>query len=398
MALVLVRPLTLGGSRRFLGWFGPYVSLGQGGFNGVISFADTSTLNFVGMLIAGTGNNILQSAPKSSPNTYTVRTTPISTNNTNPICVVNDDLLFIGLNDGAAASRMYRFVPSTDTFTNHPFPSNSDAIGSIVLHPTDSNLLIVSNLAGAGGTGGVWTFNMSTNVYTQIGGSALGGSWNLAAGLVRFTVGIINGTWSILAFVGLATNGANVWQSSDLSVGGIPSWTQIAGAGVNGSWATGTKRGGYTLRFGGITYACTLGGSGGDAEVWERNENTGQWTQIGGDGINSGWAAGTHTTTRNMVGLGNILAVPVGGTVSGDAEGWQFNISTRLWTQVAGDGIGSTWPNRIGIFGCALTRENHLIWFGGNNTSSTAFIYDSNAVATPGTGGSSVVGPVIIHA
>jgi hypothetical protein len=381
----------------FAGYPGPYTSMSSPGLNGTVAEDDSSTKYFWGFQTAPSANNCFRSSTKAAPTVYTQHNTPVGALTIGGIVVANDDLVFYGLNDsGITRSRVYSFVPSTGVHTsqNWPLDGSSDSMQELVMNlSVNSDILYASCFSSVGSptVAGVFQLTISTNTWLRIAGAGTGFTLNQAGARCNIS---LYGTSRILCGAGLGgANGADVYISSLISDGPPYTWTRIAGNGLNNSWALGTKRNVRPSEVNGVIYAGTGGASGGDAEVWKQDPTTGLWSQIGGDGLNGSWAAGTHTVASFVIGRGNILLCAVSGTVNGDAEGWQYDLNTGLWTQVAGDGLNSSWAaNRLNA-NVRLTQEGAVIWGGGNNSVGTAFAYiDPGGAFVPGaTGGFGVL-------
>lgn len=166
--------------------------------------------------------------------------------------------------------------------------------------------------------------------WSQIGGDSLNSGWsggtnvNLASGGSNHIYAAISGT---------AAGDAELWEWNGST------WTKIGGDGVNSSWNTNYETcGSPTYRASdGHVFLC-LGNSTGDAEVWEWNGSS--WTKIGGDGLNSSWNTNYEAgLTMCFDASGNLI---VGlGTGDQDAEVYQWDGAT--WTKIGGDGVNSSW-------------------------------------------------------
>lgn len=364
------------------GWTGPYSSLDAAGFNllSQFGFVDTSTRYFAGYRIAVTGLNMLKWALKSTPTVWNTPVLPFTSNNVQALFAYSDDKIYLSLNNSAGDSRAFRYNVGADTFDALTFPNaaTSSSLTTWCAHPNDPDILFLANGSIGGQPTGVWSFRISNGAWTQIGGSGTG--WNVNGGVANAVVITQPDGFHLVAAVGGGgANLADVYQSDPLSSGNpFAVWTKIAGGGTNGSWATGTKRGVVVSQISGVLYACLLGATNGDGETWTQNRNTGQWSQIGGDGLNGSWAAGTITVARKAVGLFDKVVVGIAGSGVSDAEGWQYNTRTGLWTQIAGDGLNSSWNNITGVADEFVTRENKLVMGGGSNVGGTSFLYISN--------------------
>ncbi len=241
--------------------------------------------------------------------------------------------------------------------------------------------------AGTGGAyadiGQVWRFDGST--WELIGGMGLNSSW--PAYTYEGVYSLINYKGDLYAGLGVSTNDAEVWKWNGTT------WTQVGGDGLNSGWSGiqrvsamtiynnemyvglyGTANNGQVYKWNGTLWTYvggnTVGGgynawpagyeaitslsvvnnkiyagmasSTGDADVWQLSGTT--WTQVGGDGLNSGWVAATYEDVDSMVAYNGNLYAGIG-TSAGDAEVWKYNGST--WTKIGGDDSGgaTTWSD-----------------------------------------------------
>ncbi len=204
----------------------------------------------------------------------------------------------------------------------------------------------------------IWEWN--GNTWTQIGGSGVNSSWNETQDIVESITG--DGT-NLYVGLGSGTLDAEVWRWSGTA------WTKIGGDGVNpgggtASWNTNYESVKSLTYFGGNLYA-GLSASSGDAEVWRWNGT--DWTQIGGDSLNSGWLNDyeqVHTLTNN----GSTLYAGIGDN-GAQGEVWSWNGST--WTQIGGDEINGGFTNPLG--GTADRITSLII----NGSTIYAAVYDA---------------------
>lgn len=172
----------------------------------------------------------------------------------------------------------------------------------------------------------VWRWNGST--WTKIGGDSLASGWTTNFEAVR---SLTNDGTNLYAGLGDTAQDAEVWRYNGTS------WTLIGGDGVNSSWsaASNIEQVLSLNYFGGNLYA-GVGLTAGDGDVWRYNGTS--WTQIGGDGLNSGWAASTYEIVPALTNDGTNLYAGVGNS-NGDGEVFQWNGSA--WTKIGGDGLNS---------------------------------------------------------
>ncbi|HSX33273.1 MAG TPA: LamG-like jellyroll fold domain-containing protein [Candidatus Saccharimonadales bacterium] len=189
--------------------------------------------------------------------------------------------------------------------------------------------LLYAGLVSTNNNAEVWTFNGTT--WTRIGGGYVNKSWgyfNLQDVETMTVVGdyLYAGTGNTVA------GNAQVWRFDGST------WTLVGGQGVNSSWAANTYEDTMSLQsYGGALYA-GFGTTAGDGDVWKWNGTS--WTQVGGDGLNSGWAAATYEEVYSMAAYGGNLYAGLGNSAN-DAEVWKWNGTS--WTKIGGDSINSGW-------------------------------------------------------
>lgn len=134
-------------------------------------------------------------------------------------------------------------------------------------------------------------------------------------------------------------------------------WQRKAGQAADGAWDTDYKNTVIVETDGNMKYA-GLGGLAGSAEVWAFNGS--KWTKIGGDGINSSWAADTYENVSSIIKIGNNLYAGLGSSI-GDAEVWSCNTTSNCssWAKVGGDGVNSSWTGNY-------TNVSSLVNYNGN--------------------------------
>ena len=127
-----------------------------------------------------------------------------------------------------------------------------------------------------------------------------------------------------------------------------------------------------------------LGGSANDAEVWEFDPGTGLWTQIAGDGLNGGWnnavTALAYEDVWSLATDGTTLYAGLG-TGNGDGDVWRYQSGT--WSKIGGDGTGwaaSTYETVAGLEVNGTTVYAGL----GNNVAGDAEVWAcTNCTTSP---------------
>lgn len=236
------------------------------------------------------------------------------------------------------------------------------------------------------GTVGGQVWQLHNNIWTQVGGSGINGSWTgTSQSIVSMTVmsgvlyvGQSTANWTYVyswdgsawtlrgstssewgsnpdGVMSLANDGTTIYAGLGFTSGvdaqvwkynGGTSWTQIGGNGINGSWPNGTYTRAISLSIsGGQLYAGTQGTISGDGELWRCTlaSNCSSWTKIGGDG--TGWANNQYSSLYRIQQIGNYLYAGLG-VGTGKAVVWRCDTSTdcaTTWTKVGGDGVNSSW-------------------------------------------------------
>jgi len=356
----------LGGRARFEGWPSAWSNQGLSGvaWNNVLSMSDSSIRLYAGRSIGGTALSNFVSQLKSTPGVWVQHNTPLNVTAVTTIVSIDDDLVYLGTSLAANAD-FFRFTHSGG-FTDMLFPEGgtSDTVAKAVKTPDPDILLVGNQATAAGGSAALWTFRISTSAWTKIAGTGINGSWTANASS-RSVPGIQVYAGQIYVIVnGGSTNNLDVWVSNTA----WNAWTRIGGAGLNGSWATGTKGSGTLVVVNGVVYVGTGGASAGDGEAWKLPIG-GSWSQIGGDGINGSWTAGTKTSANRLTALANKVVFGTGGTVAGDSQVWQYDVPTDTWVQLA---VG-TW-SRLSTGVLYVDIENNLYAGVGNNSVGTMIL------------------------
>lgn len=365
----------VGGRSRFRGWTGAAANQGiaAAGKNNVSAFVDTALRRYAGIAFPAPGINNLESSTKAAPTVWAVPNAlpvaALSIQDMYQLPGVSPDTLLVATST-AADGRLYKFVLGTG-WTNLAFPDGANSDGVQTIAPTsDPDLFLIGNQCrNVAGSPQLWTFRLSTVTWTKVAGTGLNGSWTFTNnnGAVNEVLFFNNVAWVI---VGNGTaNGLQVWRSDSL----FTTWTQIGGNALFGSWATGTKRNGrITFAQNNRLYASIGGGTPStDAEVWECTNPGGAtpaWVEIGN---NTQWTSATITNASKNVTLGNKLLIGTSGSANGDAQLWQFDLSTRLWTQYT-----SPSPNRRVTGSLYVSPYDNQLFVGlGDNSTGTAQLF-----------------------
>ena len=219
--------------------------------------------------------------------------------------------------------------------------------------------------------------NSTATTWSQKAGNDTGGSWDLN-GKLNVVSQVVIGS-NLYAGLGNAVGDAEVWKWDGTE------WSQIGGDGKNGSWADQTFENVTSMAANGTTLYAGIGSGTGDAEVWSCDTSTGcgDWTKIGGDGINSSWAISTYEEVNSMTFMSGNLYAGVG-TGANDAEVWRWNGSS--WTKIGGDNINSGWNTNIEAV-YSLTNDGTNVYAGTGLTAGEGDVWRWNGSAWSQIGG-----------
>jgi hypothetical protein len=248
----------------------------------------------------------------------------------NSMVVMGTDL-YVGLGQSSDDARIYKWDGAAWTWVGgfgvggpyNAFGSGYEAVYSLT---TDGSNLY-AGLGNAAGDADVWKLVGTT--WTQIGGDATNSSWAAATYESVLSLRFYGG--NLYAGTGLSGGDAEVWVYNGSS------WTQIGGDTLNSSWDSSSFEGVYSLTDDGTNLYAGLGSSAGDNEVWKWDGIN--WSQIGGDGVNSGFT-NTHTIVQSLLYTGGTLYAGLQATAN-NAEVWSFNGSS--WTLLGGGYVNKSW-------------------------------------------------------
>jgi len=191
--------------------------------------------------------------------------------------------------------------------------------------------------------------------WSLAGGDNLNGSWDLDGKTYIYTM-INIGNDIYAGITGTDAGEAEVWRWEE----DLTKWTQIGGTGVFSSWSTEQEEVRSMITDGTYLYA-GLGNTVGDAEIWKCTDpgGTPSWTKIAGDGVNSGWSAvnGGYQRVHSMVFYKGNLVAGLGSSTS-DGDVWIFNGTT--WTQIGGDSLNSGWTTSIEYIDSMAADDTYL--------------------------------------
>ncbi len=286
--------------------------------------------------------------------------------------------LYVGLGLTATTdSRIYKWNGTTWTwvggngvgapYNSAALPAGYEAVYSL----TNDGTNLYAGYGATAGDADVW--KLSGTTWSQIGGDGLNSSWAAATYETVVSMRWFNG--NLYAGLGLTAGDAEVWKWNGTA------WSQIGGDAVNSSWAAATYEGVYSFSDDGTNLYAGLGTTAGDNEVWKWNGTA--WSQIGGDGLNSGFT-NTHTQVNSLLYTGGLLYAGLVSTAN-NAEVWSFNGTS--WTRIGGGYINKSW----GYFNIqdveSMTVSGDYLYAGTGNTvagNAQVWRFDGNTWAMVG--------------
>ncbi len=283
--------------------------------------------------------------------------------------------LYAGLGAQGADSEVWKYNGTIWTKIGGDGVNSSWTTQAAVLAFAVNGSTLYAALGTGGGDGEVWSWNGTT--WTKIGGDGVNSSWTQAGDIEDSFSLVYDGTF-LYAGNGNSAGDADVWRWNGTS------WTQIGGDGLNSGWASSTYEGVRSLvSLGGNLYA-GLSDSTGDAEVWKWGGSS--WTRIGGDAVNSSWADATYERVASLVSDGTDLYAGIG-TGSGDGEVWKYSVSGGTWTKIGGDGLNSGWDSSSVEIVLSMTYMGGNLYVGHGTGTGDADVWKWNGTAWSQIGG-----------
>ncbi len=239
--------------------------------------------------------------------------------------------LYVGLGTTANDARIYKWNGSSWTWVGgfgigapyNAFPTGYEAVYSLSNDGTN----IYAGFGNTAGDADVWKLN--GNTWTQIGGDGLNSGW--VAATVEQVFSLFYQGGNLYAGTGNTAGDGDLWMWNGTL------WLQIGGDSLLSSWATSTYEGVYSIAGDGTNIYAGLGNTAGDNEVWKWSGTT--WSQIGGDGLNSGFT-NTHTIVQSLLYANSTLYAGLTAT-SANAEEWTYN--GTAWTRIGGGYVNKSW-------------------------------------------------------
>jgi len=190
----------------------------------------------------------------------------------------------------------------------------------------------------------------------------------------------------------------------EMANSGATGWTQQAGgdmlnnngANIKHSWDTNGKQSATAVVKMGSNIYAALGSSINDAEIWEYNTGTGIWTQIAGDGINSSWDNEVSSTIAyesvlSLATNGTDVLYAGLGTGANDGDVWRYKSGS--WAQIGGDGTYSGWAGNAfnGVYSLAVSGTTVYAGLGTGGNMGQVWVC-TNCETSPSWGGSRLGG------
>ncbi len=224
--------------------------------------------------------------------------------------------------------------------------------------------------------------NNNASDWTREAGNDANNSWDLD-GKVIVRTSVSSGSDTYVG-LGAGVGDAEVWHWNGTT------WTQIGGDGKNSGWADQTYEDAFSLALNGTTLYAGIGTTAGDAEVWSCDTSVGctDWTKIGGDAINSSWAISTYEVVSALYVQGGNLYAGLSNSAQ-DGEVWRWNGS--VWTKIGGDGVSSSWAAATNIESVrTLTGDGTNIYAGLGDSANDAEVWRYNGTTWTQIGGDSL--------
>lgn len=244
--------------------------------------------------------------------------------------------IYAGLGNAVGDAEVWKWDGSTWTQLGGDGTNSSWAAQTYenVVSMTHDGNTLYAGLGSSTGDGEVWSCDVSTGctTWTKIGGDGINSGWPVNKIEEVDSMTVMGG--NLYVGTGTSTNDAQVWKWDGSS------WTEVGGFGIGApynAFTTGYEAV-YSLTNDGTHIYAGFGSTAGDGDIWELSGTT--WTQIGGDGLNSGWPAATIEDVISMRWFNGKLYAGLG-TTAGDGTVWSWNGSA--WTEIGGNGVNSSW-------------------------------------------------------
>jgi len=286
----------------------------------------------------------------------------------------------------SAANNTWNAVGNSSSWTT---AVGQESVDSMTVHecPGATQMCLYVGLGYGTNDGRVWAYNSGS--WMQIAGNGTTGNWEAVGIEIVNTLVSFNG--KLYAGLGNTISGSNgdaeIWEYSGTGT----TWTKVAGDGVNSSWnyVVSPAQGAYenalrAMEYNGMLYVAlgstADGATNADAEVWSW-AGSGDWTKVGGDGVNSSWNNSyNYEAVRALEVYNGDLYAGLGDTAATgvvDAEVWKFN--GTVWTLMGGeDAINSSWPDNLAYLKeqiLSLGQYNGKLYAATGNSTGDASVW-----------------------
>lgn len=303
--------------------------------------------------------------------------------------------IYAGIGNSSGEAEVWRYNGSTWTKVGGDTVNSSWVIASPGPYERVTTMVAdgTTIYAGLGTTAGdaeVWkcTSCDSSPSWTKVGGDGSGSagqSWATSTYEEVSAMTLVNGT-TLAVGLGTSAGDAELWTCATSSCTTTSGWTKRGGdaTGSGGQSWTNTIEEIRSLTSSGTIIYVGLGITAGDADVWRCDlggtcTTTSGWTQVGGDALNSSWAASTFERVWSLLADGTTVYAGLGDT-AGDAEVWKCTTcdSSPSWSKLGGDGNGASgqsWGNTTGasfLYAASLAKVGNNIFVGASSSAGTS--------------------------
>ena len=329
---------------------------------------------------------------------------------------------YIGLGTSVSTAIVYEFDGSNYRMiggdgVNSSWPYGNDGTYEVVQSLASYNGEVYAGLGLNNGDGEVWKYDGSS--WTKVGGDGVNSSWSSAQYITSMTSwngklyattygagangyiyewngtswinrgggtgninGITSGSYSGAASLtpyrdklcmGFANsvNQADVW-----CWGGSGNWSQVGGDGLNSSWNS-LDTGIWSMAmYDGKLIAGVSDDTNRDPAIWSYNGSS--WTKIAGANVNGSWGDSNYYRTLSFSVYNGELYTGLGfGANNGHV--WKYDGSS--WTQVGGDGLNNSWGSTIeGVYSMGAYKGKLYAGLGSSNAADAQiYSFGNNA-------------------
>ncbi|MFZ1626173.1 MAG: LamG-like jellyroll fold domain-containing protein [Candidatus Moraniibacteriota bacterium] len=316
--------------------------------------------------------------------------------------------IYTGIGNSSGEAEVWRYNGSTWTKVGGDTVNSSWLIASPgpyerVTTMAADGTTIYAGLGTGAGDAEVWkctSCDGGSPTWSKVGGDGsgtAGQSWATSVYEEVSALTIVNGT-TLAVGLGTTAGDAELWTCTTSSCTVTSGWTKRGGdaTGSGGQSWTNAMEEIRSLTSSGTVVYVGIGVTAGDADVWRCDlggtcTTTAGWTQVGGDTLNSSWAAATYERVWSLVASGTTVYAGIGDT-AGDAEVWSCAncATTPVWTKLGGDGTGingQSWGNTTGasfLYAASLSLIGTNLFVGASSGAGTsgAEVWTCNTAAT----------------